>query len=60
MAKICPTEFVFVTPHCLLLKQGVQRRMVLVVNFCNFEFIICFVVDICDLVHDVMAIHDLW
>ena len=35
----------------------VQLRVVLVVIFCIFEIIIfCFVVDICDLVHDVEAI----
>ena len=36
-------------------QQGVQRRLVLVVNFFrNFEIIIfCFVVTVSDLVHDV-------
>ena len=40
--------------------QGVQRRMVKVVGFfCIFEIIIiiiCFVVAICDVVHEVVAI----
>ena len=44
-----------------LIKHGVQRRMILVVNF--FEFLkllfFCFVVAIFDLVHDVVAIHSL-
>ena len=41
--------------------QGVQLRMVLVVNFFRiFEIIFfCFVVAIFDLVHDVEAIHGL-
>ena len=42
----------------VLINQGVQRRMVLVIIFCIFEIIIaCFVVDICDLVPDVETIH---
>ena len=39
--------------------QGVQRRLVLVVNF--FEFLkssFWLVAAICDLVHDVVAIHE--
>ena len=45
----------------MILKQGVQCSMVLVVIFFpNFEIIIfCFVVAIFDLVHDLEAIHDL-
>ena len=41
--------------------EGLQRRMVLVVKFFRtFENrIVCFVVDICDLVHDVAAIFHL-
>ena len=41
--------------------QGVQRRMVLVVNFFIFlKFkLLCLVVAICDLVHDVEAIFHL-
>ena len=43
----------------VLLYHGMQRRMVLVDNFFRiFQIIIfCFVADICDLVHDVEAIH---
>ena len=39
-------------------QQGVQHRMVLVVNFVCLLFLnnFCFVVGICDLVHDVKAI----
>ena len=43
-------------------KQDIQRRMVLVVNFFIFlkkKFFFCFVVAICDLVHDVEAIFHL-
>ena len=42
-----------------LFKHGVQHRMVLVDNFFRiFQIIIfCFVADMCDLVHDVEAIH---
>ena len=41
--------------------HGVQHRMISVVNFfCIFEIIIfCFVVAICDLVHDVETIFHL-
>ena len=44
--------------------QGVERRMVLVVNLIEFWksfffFFFCFVVAICDLVYDVEAIHGL-
>ena len=42
--------------------QGVQHRMVLVVNFFKFLkilFFFCFVVAMCDLLHDVEAIHGL-
>ena len=39
---------------------GIQHKMVLRVSFLFFEIIIfCFVVDICDLVHDVGVIHSL-
>ena len=43
------------------LKQGVQCRMVLVVNFFVFLklYIFCFVVTICDVVHDVESIFQL-
>ena len=52
---------------CFILDQrqtsliGVQRRMISVVNFfCIFEIIIfCFVVAICDLVHDLETISHL-
>ena len=45
----------------LTLKQGVQCRMVLVVNFFDFffNFYFCFVVAIFDLVHNVEAIFHL-
>ena len=41
--------------------QGVQRRMVLVVNFFVFLRLsfFCLIVAMCDLVHNVEAIHDL-
>ena len=40
--------------------HGVQRRIVLVVNFSNFEIIVfCLVVGIWNLVHDVETTHDL-
>ena len=44
-----------------LVMQGVQHRMVLVVNFFVFlkKKFSCFVVAICDLVHDVDAMHGL-
>ena len=43
-------------------KQGVQRRVVLVVNSFIFLklYFCCFVVAIFDLVYDVEAIHRLW
>ena len=46
-------------PHSL--EQGVQRRMISVVNFFFFlKFLFsCFVVAICDLVHDVETIFHL-
>ena len=46
-------------PFCL--KHGVQRKMISVDNFFHiFEIIIfCFVVAICDLVHDVKTIFHL-
>ena len=46
---------------CTLHRQGMQHRMISVVNvFRIFEIIIfCFVVAICDLVHAVEAMHDL-
>ena len=45
----------------MLLLHGVQRMMVLVDNFFRiFQIIIfCFVVDICDLEHEVEAINGL-
>ena len=45
----------------MLPRHGVQRRMISVVNYFRiFEIIIfCFVVAICDLVHDVEAIFHL-
>ena len=40
--------------------QGVQHRMVLVVIFCIFNIkLFCFVVAMCDLVHDVEAVFHL-
>ena len=41
-------------------KQGVQNRMVLVVNFFEFMIFFLFVVAICDFVHDVEIIHGLY
>ena len=41
-------------------KQGVQNRMVLVVNFFEFMIFLLFVVAICDFVHDVEVIHGLY
>ena len=37
--------------------QGIQRRMVLVVNVFDFLNFVCFVATIFDLVHEVEAIH---
>ena len=46
----------------LLLMHGVQRRMGFSGQFFRiFQIIIfCFVADMCDLVHDAEAIHDLY
>ena len=42
------------------LLHGVQRRMISVVNFSNLQdYYFCFVVTICDLVHDVETIFHL-
>ena len=48
----------------LMVLQGVQRTcmMILVVNFFEFlkYFFLCFIVSICDLMHDVEATHGLF
>ena len=59
--KFSSHNFVVCFLCVIMINQGVQRRMVLVVNFFVFlkSFCFCIVAAICDLVHDMDAIYDL-